>query len=108
VVVRSHLTGWPSSPSLATKTALTTSPPNCSKHSATSGLTIAAGDMTYWVDKAMYKTDYKDLPTGSDKTDQATKTAGGLRRKSGPALGRRPTRAELVAQERVGSRTNSL
>jgi multimeric flavodoxin WrbA len=39
------------------------------------GFTIAAGGMTYWVGEAMPKTDYKDLPSGSDKTDQATKTA---------------------------------
>jgi multimeric flavodoxin WrbA len=39
------------------------------------GFTIAAGGMTYWVGEAMHKTDYKDLPSGSDKTDQATKTA---------------------------------
>ena len=39
------------------------------------GFTIAAGGMTYWVGDATHKTDYKDLPTGSDKTDQATETA---------------------------------
>jgi multimeric flavodoxin WrbA len=39
------------------------------------GFTIPAGGMTYWVGEAMHKTDYKDLPSGSDKTDQATKTA---------------------------------
>ena len=39
------------------------------------GFTIAAAGMTYWVGEAMHKTDYKDLPSGSDKTDQATKTA---------------------------------
>jgi multimeric flavodoxin WrbA len=39
------------------------------------GFTIAAGGMTYWVGEAMHKIDYKDLPSGSDKTDQATKTA---------------------------------
>lgn len=38
------------------------------------GFTIAAGGMTYWVGEAMHKTDYKDLPSGSNKTDQATKT----------------------------------
>jgi multimeric flavodoxin WrbA len=39
------------------------------------GFTIAAGGMTYWVGEAMHKTDYKDLPAGSDKTDAATKAA---------------------------------
>lgn len=39
------------------------------------GFTIAAGGMTYWVGEAMHKTDYKDLPSGSAKTGQATKTA---------------------------------
>ena len=39
------------------------------------GFTIAAGGMTYWVGEAMHKTDYKDLPSGSDKTDQTTKSA---------------------------------
>ena len=39
------------------------------------GFTIPAGGMTYWVGEAMHKTDYKDLPSGSDKTNQATKTA---------------------------------
>jgi hypothetical protein len=31
--------------------------------------------MTYWVGEAMHKTDYKDLPSGSDKTDEATRSA---------------------------------
>jgi multimeric flavodoxin WrbA len=39
------------------------------------GFTIPAAGMTYWVGEAMHKTDYKDLPGGSDKTDQATATA---------------------------------
>jgi multimeric flavodoxin WrbA len=39
------------------------------------GFTIPAGGMTYWVGEAMHKTDYKDLPSGSAKTDHATKTA---------------------------------
>lgn len=39
------------------------------------GFTIPAGGMTYWVGEAMHKTDYKNLPSGSEKTDQATKTA---------------------------------
>jgi multimeric flavodoxin WrbA len=39
------------------------------------GFSIAASGMTYWVGEAMHKTDYKDLPSGSDKTDQATKAA---------------------------------
>jgi multimeric flavodoxin WrbA len=39
------------------------------------GFSIPAGGMTYWVGEAMHKTDYKNLPAGSDKTDQATKTA---------------------------------
>lgn len=39
------------------------------------GFTIPASGMTYWVGEAMHKTDYKDLPSGSEKTDQATKTA---------------------------------
>jgi NADPH-dependent FMN reductase. len=39
------------------------------------GFTIPAGGMTYWVGEAMHKTDYKDLPSGSDKTNQATKAA---------------------------------
>jgi multimeric flavodoxin WrbA len=39
------------------------------------GFTIAAAGMTYWVGEAMHKTDYKDLPSGSAKTDEATKTA---------------------------------
>lgn len=39
------------------------------------GFTIPAAGMTYWVGEAMHKTDYKDLPTGSGKTEQATKTA---------------------------------
>ncbi len=37
------------------------------------GFTIAAGGMTYWVGEAMHKTDYKDLPSGSEKTGHATK-----------------------------------
>lgn len=39
------------------------------------GFSIPASGMTYWVGEAMDKTDYKDLPSGSEKTDQATKTA---------------------------------
>ena len=39
------------------------------------GFTIPAGGMTYWVGEAMHKTDYKDLPSGSDKTTQTTTTA---------------------------------
>ena len=39
------------------------------------GFTLPASGMTYWVGEAMHKTDYKDLPSGSDKTNQATKTA---------------------------------
>lgn len=39
------------------------------------GFTIPAGGMTYWVGEAMHRTDYKDLPSGSDKTDQATQAA---------------------------------
>jgi multimeric flavodoxin WrbA len=39
------------------------------------GFTIPANGMTYWVGEAMHKTDYKNLPSGSEKTDQATKTA---------------------------------
>jgi hypothetical protein len=31
--------------------------------------------MTYWVGEAMHKTDYKDLASGSEKTDRATRTA---------------------------------
>ena len=37
--------------------------------------TIPANGMTSWVRDAMHKTDYKDLPSGSEKTDKATKTA---------------------------------
>ena len=39
------------------------------------GFTIPAGGMTYWVGEAMHETDYKDLPSGSTKTAQATRTA---------------------------------
>jgi hypothetical protein len=39
------------------------------------GFTISASGMTYWVGEAMHKTDYKDLALGSEKTDQATRTA---------------------------------
>jgi multimeric flavodoxin WrbA len=39
------------------------------------GFTIPASGMTYWVGEAMHKTDYKDLPSGSEKTDQATRSA---------------------------------
>jgi len=39
------------------------------------GFSIPANGMTYWVGEAMHKTDYKNLPSGSEKTDQATKTA---------------------------------
>jgi multimeric flavodoxin WrbA len=39
------------------------------------GFSIPASGMTYWVGEAMHKTDYKNLPSGSEKTDQATKTA---------------------------------
>jgi multimeric flavodoxin WrbA len=39
------------------------------------GFTIPAGGMTYWVGEAMHKTDYRDLPAGSEKTTQATKSA---------------------------------
>ena len=39
------------------------------------GFSLPASGMTYWVGEAMHRTDYKDLPSGSDKTDQATKTA---------------------------------
>jgi multimeric flavodoxin WrbA len=38
------------------------------------GFTIPASGMTYWVGEAMHKTDYKDLPSGSEKTDQATRS----------------------------------
>lgn len=31
--------------------------------------------MTYWVGEAMHKTDYEDLASGSEETDQATRTA---------------------------------
>lgn len=36
------------------------------------GFTIPPAGMTYWVGEAMHKIDYKDLPAGSDKTNQAT------------------------------------
>ena len=39
------------------------------------GFTIPDSGMTYWVGEAMHKTDYKDLALGSEKTDQATRTA---------------------------------
>jgi multimeric flavodoxin WrbA len=39
------------------------------------GFTIPASGMTYWLGEAMHTTDYKDLPSGSDKTDQATAAA---------------------------------
>ena len=39
------------------------------------GFTIPANGMTYWVGEAMQKTDYKDLPSGSEKTHNATKLA---------------------------------
>jgi multimeric flavodoxin WrbA len=39
------------------------------------GFTIPAGGMTYWVGEAMHKTDYEDLPAGSDKTNAATAAA---------------------------------
>ena len=39
------------------------------------GFTIPANGMTYWVGEAMHKTDYRDLPAGSDKTHSATKVA---------------------------------
>lgn len=39
------------------------------------GFTIPASGMTYWVGEAMHKIDYKDLPSGSSSTTQATKTA---------------------------------
>jgi multimeric flavodoxin WrbA len=39
------------------------------------GFTIPAAGMTYWVGEAMHKTDYKDLPRGSDKTDKTTAAA---------------------------------
>jgi multimeric flavodoxin WrbA len=39
------------------------------------GFTIPANGMTYWVGEAMHKTDYKDLTSGREKTDQATATA---------------------------------
>jgi multimeric flavodoxin WrbA len=39
------------------------------------GFTIPASGMTYWVGEAMHKTDYKDLHSGSDKPDQATRCA---------------------------------
>jgi multimeric flavodoxin WrbA len=38
------------------------------------GFSLPANGMTYWVGEAMHRTDYKDLPSGSDKTDQTTKT----------------------------------
>src|SRR5450830_180316 len=34
------------------------------------GFSIPANGMTYWVGEAMHRIDYKDLPSGSDKTDQ--------------------------------------
>jgi multimeric flavodoxin WrbA len=39
------------------------------------GFSLPASGMTYWVGEAMHRTDYKDLPSGSDKTDETTKTA---------------------------------
>ena len=36
------------------------------------GFTIPAAGMTYWVGEAMQRTDYVDLPSGSDKTNAAT------------------------------------
>jgi multimeric flavodoxin WrbA len=39
------------------------------------GFTIPASGVTYWVGEAMHAVDYKDLPGGSEKTRQATKTA---------------------------------
>jgi hypothetical protein len=39
------------------------------------GFTIPASGMTYWVGEAMHKTDYEDLASGSEETDQATRTA---------------------------------
>jgi hypothetical protein len=39
------------------------------------GFTIPAKGMTYWVGEAMGKVDYKNLPSGSEKTRAATKAA---------------------------------
>lgn len=39
------------------------------------GFTIPANGMTYWVGEAMQATDYKDLPSGSEKTAAATRAA---------------------------------
>ena len=39
------------------------------------GFTVPGGSSAYWVGEAMHKTDYKDLPLGSEKTDTATATA---------------------------------
>jgi len=38
------------------------------------GFTIPAAGVTYWNGEAMHTTDYKDLTSGSEKTDQATKS----------------------------------
>jgi multimeric flavodoxin WrbA len=39
------------------------------------GFTVPANGMTYWVGEAMQSTDYKDLPGGSTKTNDATSAA---------------------------------
>jgi len=39
------------------------------------GFTIPAAGMTYWVGESMHKTDYQDLPSGSETTRTATATA---------------------------------
>ena len=38
------------------------------------GFTIPAAGVTYWNGEAMHTTDYKDLTSASEKTDQATKS----------------------------------
>jgi hypothetical protein len=58
------------------------------------GFTIPASGMTYWVGEAMHKTDYEDLASGSEETDQATRIAR-IWPASWPMS---PTRPELVTR----------
>jgi len=46
------------------------------------GFTIPANGMTYWVGEAMHKTDYRELPHGSEQTNTATEAAAAHARTS--------------------------
>jgi multimeric flavodoxin WrbA len=54
------------------------------------GFTIPPNGFTYWVGEAMHTTDYRDLPSGSEKTHSATKLAAAQAAHLAAVLSERP------------------